>query len=255
MKGRLGIITGASAGIGRAFSDRLMHAGMNLVVNARRSEPLGVLEAEWNTETLPRVKGVAGDAADEATIDEMFRVAREAFGQCPDTVIVNAGRGLAGSVVTSDLSQFEDLLRVNLLGATRLLQRAAREMITDLDRRPFPQIARDIVVLGSTVGRHISPFSAVYGSTKFGVNSLAEALRREVGPKGIRVTLIEPAIVKSEFQQVAGYDDEWARNVTEKFGPVLEPDDVARTVEFILAQPPHVHLSDVVIRPVRQDYP
>ena len=114
---------------------------------------------------------------------------------------------------------------------------------------------RDIVVLGSTVGRHISPFSSMYGSTKFAVNSLAEAARRELGPKGIRVTLVEPGFVVSEFQGVAGYDPEWFKGVVERIGPVLTPADVARTVGFIVSQPAAVHINDIVIRPTRQDYP
>jgi len=110
-------------------------------------------------------------------------------------------------------------------------------------------------VLGSNVGRHISPFSSMYGATKFGVNSLAEAARRELGPKGIRVSLIEPGIVESEFQAVAGYDPESFGALMEKFGPVLAPEDVARTIGFIVSQPAGVHVCDVVIRPTKQDYP
>ena len=74
-------------------------------------------------------------------------------------------------------------------------------------------------------------------------------------PKGIRVTLIEPGIVRSEFQQVAGYSDQWFKEFSEKIGPVLEPEDIARTIAFVVSQPPHVHINDLVIRPTRQDYP
>jgi NADP-dependent 3-hydroxy acid dehydrogenase YdfG len=105
------------------------------------------------------------------------------------------------------------------------------------------------------VGRHISPFSSMYGSTKFALHSLTEALRREVGPKGVRVTVVEPAVVKSEFQSVAGYDAGTFGAFMEKIGPVLEPGDVARAIGFVLEQPSNVHLYDVALRPTRQDYP
>ena len=95
----------------------------------------------------------------------------------------------------------------------------------------------------------------MYGATKFGVNSLAEAARRELGPKGIRVSLIEPGIVKSEFQSVAGYDPDSFGDLMEKFSPVLVPEDIARTIGFIVSQPAGMHVCDVVIRPTRQDYP
>jgi NADP-dependent 3-hydroxy acid dehydrogenase YdfG len=95
----------------------------------------------------------------------------------------------------------------------------------------------------------------MYGSTKFAVHGLTEGLRREVAPKGIRVTLVEPGFVVSEFQGVAGYKEEWFKGVVDRIGPVLEPADVARAVTFVCSQPAHVHAGDVLIRPTRQDYP
>jgi NADP-dependent 3-hydroxy acid dehydrogenase YdfG len=114
---------------------------------------------------------------------------------------------------------------------------------------------KDIIVLGSIAGRHISPFSSMYGSTKFGVNSLAEALRRELGPRGVRVTLLAPAVVESEFQQVAGYDAKGFGDFMERIGPVLQPSDIADIVTYVVSRPAHVHVNDVVVRPTRQDYP
>jgi len=69
------------------------------------------------------------------------------------------------------------------------------------------------------------------------------------------VTTIEPAIVASEFQAVAGYDATTFGSFMEKIGPVLLPADVARTIGFIVSQPAHVHLNNVALRPTRQDYP
>jgi short-subunit dehydrogenase len=105
------------------------------------------------------------------------------------------------------------------------------------------------------VGRNLSPFSSMYGSTKFAIHSLAEGARRELGPKGIRVTLIEPGFVKSEFQDVAGYDPTWVGGVFDKIGPVLTPADVARTIGFEVSQPANVPLNEIMLRPTRQDYP
>ncbi len=119
-------------------------------------------------------------------------------------------------------------------------------------RTPRP---RDIDVLGSNVARHVSPFSSRYGSTKFAAGALAEGARRELGPKGIRVSHIAPGVVISEFQRIAGYTDELIRGFDAKFGPLLTPDDIARLVAFFISQPAGVHVCDVVIRPTRQDYP
>jgi NADP-dependent 3-hydroxy acid dehydrogenase YdfG len=87
------------------------------------------------------------------------------------------------------------------------------------------------------------------------VHALAEELRREVGPKGVRVSLVEPGIVLSGFQAVSGYSDEMVQSIHEKFGPLIKGDDVASAIHYIVTQPPHVRISDMVVRPTRQDYP
>jgi len=87
------------------------------------------------------------------------------------------------------------------------------------------------------------------------VHSLAEGLRREVGPKGVRVSLVEPGAVSSGFQAAAGYSDEMVNGFHEKFGPLLIGDDIANAVLHIVTQPPHMHRSDIVVRPTRQAYP
>lgn len=100
-----------------------------------------------------------------------------------------------------------------------------------------------------------SRIAIVTGATKFAVHALAEGLRREVGPKGVRVSLVEPGIALSGFQAVAGYGDGLVRGFHEKFGPLLVGDDVANAIHFVVTRPPHVHISGIVVRPTRQDYP
>jgi len=246
LSGRSAIVTGASAGIGEAVAIDLAANGAAVVVNARREDKLASL-VDFIVSSGGRAAAVAGDAADQASIDAMLDAASTLAGPA-DLIVANAGRGLGGSSITSDESQWEEMIRINLVGLARLI-RAAGPRMTGQDGQ------RDIVVLGSTVGRHVSPFSSMYGATKFGANSLAEASRRELGPQGVRVTLIEPGIVVSEFQSVAGYTDDLVQSFHDKFGPLIEPADVARTISFVCAQPAHVHINDVVIRPTRQDYP
>lgn len=258
LEGRIAVVTGATAGIGEAIVRDLVAAGAAVVMNGRRREKLEALTAELGSED---VVGVAGDAADPRVVGQMLDVARATFGggkREADLVVVNAGRGLSGSVVTSDTAQWEEMVRTNLLGAAHLIREAGQRMTSqagELKGDALWASARDIVVLGSTVGRHISPFSSMYGATKFAVNSLAEAARRELGPKGVRVTLIEPGFVVSEFQQVAGYEQAWFEEVKNRIGPVLTPADVSKSVLFTVGLPAAVHVSDIVIRPTRQDYP
>jgi NADP-dependent 3-hydroxy acid dehydrogenase YdfG len=112
----------------------------------------------------------------------------------------------------------------------------------------------DIVVIGSVAGHNISPFSAFYGGSKFAIAAIAEAFRREVASKKVRVSVVKPGIVLTEFQQVAGYSDSFYTNI-EKFGKVIDSKDVARAITFIVSQPAHVHINEMVIRPTGQDYP
>jgi len=259
LRGRLAVVTGASAGIGLAITRDLVARGASCVINARRESVLADLARELGDEG---VRAVPGDCADPGVIDAMLDAAREVSGHPPreaDLVVVNAGRGLRGSVLDSDTAQWAEVLRTNVLGAALMLRAAANRMLADIAARApanrAPGRPRDIVVLGSTVGRHVSPFSSMYGATKFAVHGMVEAARRELGPGGIRLTLVEPGFVESEFQGVAGYDPAWFAQVKARIGPVLAPPDVARLVSFIAAQPPHVHVNDVVIRPTRQDYP
>lgn len=265
LRDRVAVITGATAGIGEAIARLFVEQGASCVLNGRREGRLNEVSRGLDEK---RVTSVAGDCADDAVIRRMLDAARARSGtpsRGADLVVVNAGRGLAGSVLTSDTSQWEEMIRTNVLGAARLIRAAALSMLADMRAElgakadtPGPHLLsrpRDIIVLGSTVGRHISPFSSMYGSTKFAVHAIAEGARRELAPKGIRVSLVEPGFVVSEFQGVAGYDPKWFDERQAALGPVLTPMDVARSVLFIASQPAGVHVGDVLLRPTRQEYP
>ena len=269
LKDRIAVVTGASAGIGEAVARALVGAGAAVVVNARRRDRLESLARELGVE---HVAVVAGDATEETAVRELLDVARHKFGagtREADLVVVNAGRGLRGSVYDSDATKWEDVMRVNWLSAALLMRAAAERMagpvpiqqgppptpVPPQPREDWLSRPRDIVVLGSTVGRHISPFSSLYGSAKAGVHMLAESLRRLMAPRGVRVSLLEPGIVRSEFQDAAGYDRPSFGAFMDSIAPVLTPEDIARMVLFIVSQPPGVHVCDVMVRPTRQEYP
>jgi NADP-dependent 3-hydroxy acid dehydrogenase YdfG len=247
---RIAIVTGATSGIGEATARKFAASGFGVVGNGRNASVLAAMEREIG----PAFRGVAGDASENTVLERLFDAVLERFGKPADIVVANAGRGLGGSVKDADLSEFDEVIKINVTGTLALLQKAAQKMV-DGRQSDYPKSAADIVVVGSVVGRHISPFSAVYGATKFAVHALVEGLRREVGPKGVRVSLVEPGIVVSGFQAVAGYSDETVHAFHEKFGPLLKGDDVAHAIHYVVTQPPHVHICDIVVRPTRQDYP
>jgi len=248
LSGKTALVTGASAGIGRAVALALARAGAAVAVCARRQERLDGLVAEIAAQG-GRALAVAGDVGVFADMDRVLeRVLAWPGGGCRlDVVVANAGRGLAGGLLTSDESQWQELYQTNVLGTAHLLRKAGLHFAA--------QRAGDIVVLGSVAGRNISPFSGFYGSSKFAVSGLAEALRQELCAKGVRVSLVMPGIVVSEFQQVAGYNPENFGKSIAHFGRLLEPQEVADSVAWLLSLPPHVNVSELMIRPTGQNYP
>ena len=246
--GKTAIITGASSGIGRAAALTLARSGAAVVIQARRKDRLDELASEIIANG-GKALSVAGDAGVQADIDALLDCALTwNDGGCKyDIVIVNAGRGLAGGVLSSDESQWEELYQINVFGAAHLMRRAAQYLV----RRQ----SGDIVAISSVVGRNISPFSGFYGSSKFAVSAIAEGLRREICSHGVRVSVIMPGIVISEFQGVAGYNEENFGKGVAQFGKLLEPQAIADGIHWLLTLPPHVNVNEIMIRPTGQSYP
>ena len=246
--GKTAIITGASSGIGRAAALTLARSGAAVVIQARRKDRLDELASEIIANG-GKALSVVGDAGVQADIDALLDCALTwNDGGCKyDIVIVNAGRGLAGGVLSSDESQWEKLYQVNVFGAAHLMRRAAQYLV----RRQ----SGDIVAISSVVGRNISPFSGFYGSSKFAVSAIAEGLRREICSHGVRVSVIMPGIVISEFQGVAGYNEENFGKGVAQFGKLLEPQAIADGIHWLLTLPPHVNVNEIMIRPTGQSYP
>jgi NADP-dependent 3-hydroxy acid dehydrogenase YdfG len=248
LAGKTAVITGASSGIGRATTFAISDAGAAVVIQARRRDRLDRL-VEDISRRGGKALAVAGDAGIEADIDRLLdQTITWKDGGCKyDIVVVNAGRGLAGGILTSDQSQWENLYRVNVLGAAYLMRRAGQYMIG--------RKGGDIVALSSVVARNLSPFGAFYGSSKAAVSVIAEAVRRDVAPSGVRVSIVMPGIALSEFQEMAGYNAENFGNAVAQFGKLLEPDEIADTICWLLALPPHVNINEITIRPTGQTYP
>jgi NADP-dependent 3-hydroxy acid dehydrogenase YdfG len=154
---------------------------------------------------------------------------------------------LAGGILDSDESQWQEVYQVNVLGAAHLMRRAGQYMVQ--------RGSGDIVAIGSVVGQNISPFSGFYGSSKCAIGAIAEGLRREICAHGVRVSVVKPGIVLSEFQNVAGYDEENFGKGIAPFGKLLEPQAIADGIKWLLTLPPHVNVNDITIRPTGQSYP
>ncbi len=240
------LVNGASSGIGFAVAQSLLKHKATVIASGRSKAKLQRLLSYASS--VENIHLVSGDVTESKHLDEMFRCCRMKTDRALDGFVLCAGHGLPGTLLNSEQSLWQDLLEVNYLAVMAQLKQAATLFLADNEHNEV----RDIVVIGSTIGRNVSAFNPVYGSTKFAVHSLVEALRQEVCHANIRVSLIEPGFVRSGFQNSANYDMQWFDALEKEMGPFLSPQDVANTVMFVLNQPSHVHIDDIRIRPTKQ---
>lgn len=246
LSGRVAMVTGASSGIGEAVARALAEAGAHLVLLARREDRLRALAQSLVT-GLPGAQVLAQpcDLRDEAQILAAFAAARERFGGI-DLLVNNAGLGRSAPLSSGATEDWREMLEVNVLG----LCICTREAVSDMRSRGD----RGHVVHVSSMAAHRVPHgSGVYSATKFAVRSLTEGLRRELREAGsqIRVSAISPGFVRTEFAEVFHRDPSAAEQTYGRF-PVLEPQDVAEAVLYVVSAPPHVQVHDVLLRPTEQ---
>jgi NADP-dependent 3-hydroxy acid dehydrogenase YdfG len=257
MHNRVAIVTGASSGIGRSVAYGLAQKKIRMVLNGRDRERLSAVAAQVNEAAGTDIAQiVCGDITDKNTTSACILKCINTWQLPPSIYIAAAGRGLPGNLITSDDKEWDNLIETNIKGLMHQLRSIANSMLEQVQaEKDFVNNPSDIIVIGSTIGRNVSPFNSVYGATKFATHGLTEALRRQLGPHGIRVTLIEPGLVKTGFQRTAGYNEDWFREYSKEVGPVLIPEDVAQVINFLIDLPGNVHLDNISIRPTRQAYP
>lgn len=225
------LITGASSGIGRATA-RLMAGRRKLVLAARRVQPLEELAEELGGPERALVVGC--DVGEWEQVEAMTAASIEAFGAI-DEVFVNAGFGATRGFLEESPEHWKSMVLTNVLGSA-LTIRSVLPHILERGSGHF-------LVTSSTAGRRALPGS-IYSATKFATTAIGEALRQELrgrdDGKKVKVTLIEPGMVDTDFFENRPGDS------------ALSDDDVARTVEFALSQPPEVDISEILIRPITQ---
>lgn len=243
-RGRVALVTGASSGIGRAIARDLAEAGLRVAATARREDRLAGLAADVADapgELLP----CPADLRDPQAVEGVFARVRDRWGGV-DVLVNNAGLGHGAPLIGGDVAAWREMLEVNVLA----LCQCTAEAVGDMRRRGDDG---HVIHIGSMSGHRTPPGSGVYGATKFAVRSLTESLRlelRELGSR-IRVTAVSPGYVETEFAAVYHGDPERARETYSRF-KVLEAVDVAASVRFALAAPPHVQVHDLLVRPTDQ---
>jgi NADP-dependent 3-hydroxy acid dehydrogenase YdfG len=239
------MITGASSGIGAAIAHRLAREGYRIAVCARRQERLQQLALDLK-EQGASVITQSVDLRQESQILDFFDTIRRTWNGV-DVLINNAGLGHRASLMDGDTEAWRDMLEVNVL-ALCVCTREAVQNMRDRGGRGH------IIHISSMSGHRVPSSSGVYAASKFAVRALTEGLRQELraADSEIRVSSISPGYVETEFAEKYHNSQEKAQAVYSRF-PVLQPQDIAEAVWYVLSQPSHVQVHDVMLRPTRQE--
>ena len=244
MSQKWALITGASSGIGSATATRLSKDGYNLILTGRRQTRLGELEQnikKSNPET--QIKLAQFDLLKTNEIEQFFRKFDSDLKNV-SVLINNAGLAMGvDKVDQAKLSDWDVMLYTNV----RSLMHMTRGVLPYL----LAQKSGHIVNMGSAAGRWTYPGGAVYCATKFAVRSFSEGLRMDLMGKNIRVSNIEPGMVNTEFSLVRTGSQEKADEIYKNMKP-LTAEDIAETIAWVLAQPSHVNIQEMVIYPTAQ---
>jgi len=235
LKGQVALITGATAGIGAAVANAFLNAGADLVAVARRDDRLNALVQR--AEQLGRhCVVVTGDVRDEATAQNAVEAAVRNFSQL-DILVNNAGVGIYKLIEDTSAADFDTMMDTNMRGTFLFTRYAVPVMLR--------QASGTIVNVASMAGVMGFPNEAVYCATKFAQVGFTQALDRELRPKGIKVGVVCPGGVKTEFALGTGRTEE---GVAESH--MLEAEDVARSVMLMVTQPPHSRILEIRMRPM-----
>ncbi len=236
---KVAIVTGASSGIGEAAARMLAEEGVNVVLVARSAEKIDALAKEIGQRAL----ALAADVGDAEAVAKVFAETKKRFGGL-DLLFNNAGVGYNNPFEKSTRSEWEATINANLYGVLNCTQLA----IPMLRGRPGAMIS----TVSSVGGRYGLPGWSVYNATKFAVVGFHDALRKELGPEGIRVSLIEPGAVHTQW----GYNVPPEKMKERRDGlEALHSEDIARALVYAFAQPANMNVQEMLLMPTKQTTP
>lgn len=241
--GKIAVVTGASSGFGEAAARALVEKGMQVVLAARRTERIQALAEALGERAL----AIPMDVTNGSQVKNLFSIVRERFGGL-DLLLNNAGLGVPGNFLQSRTEDWQTMLETNVLGVLRCSQAA----IPLMAGRPGSMICS----ISSVGGRYGYAGWSVYCATKFAVAGFHDALRKELGEQGIRVSLIEPGAAWTEFGEPgASAGQIAAQQERRRKLEALHADDVANALVYAFGQPDNVLVEEILVRPVRQITP
>jgi len=234
---RVAIVTGASSGIGRACAIALDAAGYHLTVIGRDRVRLETIVPMLTREPVI----VAGDVADSATMAAAGDRTIDRWGRL-DVLLANAGLYLPERGWEVPAERIDTIVTTNVLGVMHAVHAVLPHMIE--------QGIGDIVVTSSVSGHQVIPWEPIYSATKHAVQAFVHGTRQQLIGTGVRLGEIAPGIVLNELWGVNAGD----RTIDEEVaaGQGMRSEDVADAVLFMLRQPRHVTIRDLVMLPTNQ---
>jgi len=212
-KNKTWLITGCSSGLGQALAKEVLAQGNNAIVTARKEEDLQEFVKEYPQTAMV----VPLDITDNERIAVVVQEAEARFGKI-DVLVNNAGYGYRAAVEEGDLSDVRLLFDTLFFGTVALIQAVLPGMRS---RR-----SGSIFNVSSIGGRYAAPGSGYYSAAKFAIEGMSDALRKELAPLGIKVTVIEPGAFRTEFagRSLTGTTNE-IEDYSETVGPRRKQND------------------------------
>lgn len=229
LKGKVAVVTGASAGIGEAIARRLVAAGATVLLAARREDRLAALAQELGGKTAFFAVDLAQPDAPAALLDYVTAH----FGT-PDIVVHNAGVLHVGSIEEFDLGNLQPMIAINYESVVRSCYLFARAM---------KAAGHGHIVNISSIGAGITAAgTGVYGGLKKALEMFTDALRIELAGSGVKVGLVAPGTTSTEIFEPMKAD---GKPAWDTYIPALDPDDIARAVLYILEEPARANTARV----------
>ncbi|HEY6386697.1 MAG TPA: SDR family NAD(P)-dependent oxidoreductase [Candidatus Acidoferrum sp.] len=232
LSGTVALVTGASRGIGRAIALRLSKLGAAVSICGRHAEALTAAETELKKAGSPFYSHMA-DVSQSTDVARFVDNTQAVLG--PISILVNnAGIGLFGPAHEKNEADWDRVLDTNLKSAFLVSRAVVPAMIQ--------RGAGDIINISSLAGRNAFAGGGIYCASKWGLQGLSACMAEDLREHGIRVSVICPGSVATEFSGRGSKDPSKA----------LSPEDVAHAVEMIVTQGPGSFLSEIQLRPVRK---
>ena len=240
---KIALITGASAGIGAATAHLFASHGYDLLLLARREDRLEKLSSDLMAKFSIKIRYLVVDVRNKEEVDQLEDL--ESDWKKIDVLVNNAGlsQGL-DPIQNGSLQDWDAMIDTNIKGLLYVTKIVSNWMIS--------KGGGHIVNLGSIAGKETYLNGNVYCATKFAVNSLNTAMRIDLLPHKIKVTVINPGAVETEFSEVRFKGDKGrAKKVYDGFEP-LHAQDVADTIWFAVSRPSHVNINELTVMPAAQ---